>query len=487
MVLTAGVLTLISAGSNSARLSSTAASGGTAPYTQQWHKSAEGSGFTPGPTNIITGATSLTLNETNLIPSTTYYYKVVYTDDVPNTVDSDALTVTTATASLDPNQFAMTPFIGELDLKVGGNVVSAQIDASQILPLYAGQRVKVVPNSGGGLPKVVNNLDVFMPFGYIIYDAKSQSFSVGNRCEIAKTGSCMWLYATTAIDRGAQVCIDEFIQYGVQALNNTSLPIVGTAYDEAIAPGQLIRVVLDTPSYLYDDNSNFNMIAPTQQIFTTPGVGAYVCPTSPRLPLYLRLRIVAPGGGGAGSSAGTNGGHGGDGDDTNFDGTNFILHGGGGGKFVEAGIGGDYIIAGGAPGFGKAFKGQNGAVNNGVIFDTAFAVGPYRLQQFLQGGSGGNSSLFAGAGQSWHEIDAVEDTGSGGAGASILADSTAGIGNIFNSGMGGAGGASLDWTLPPANYSFEIGVKGAAGIAGTNGTAGGEGSNSIIIIDEFYQ
>ncbi len=258
MVLTAGVLTLISAGSNSARLSSTAASGGTAPYTQQWYKSADPS-FIPDSSTLISNATSLILNDTNLVPHTTYYYKVVYTDSALDnaTVTSSALVVTTLNAALNQNQFSMAPFIGELDLKVGGNVFSCEIDSSQILPLYAGQRVKVVPNSGGGLPKVVNNSDVFIPFGYVVYDVKSQSFINGDRCEVARTQSCMWLYATTAIDRGAQVCIDEFIQYGVQAsTGSTDMPIVGIAYDEAIAPGQLIRVILETSNYQTDIISN---------------------------------------------------------------------------------------------------------------------------------------------------------------------------------------------------------------------------------------
>ncbi len=186
------------------------------------------------------------------------YYKVVYTDaQTNNTVISDPLTVITFANSLNPNQFNMTAYIGQLDLIVGGSVVSCQIDSSQILSLFSGQRVKVVPNSGGGLPKVVNNSDLFIPFGYIVYDPKTDSFNNGDRCEVARTGSCMWLYATSYIDRGAQVCIDEFISYGVKAATGeTDLPLIGIAYDQAVSEGQLIRVILETSNYSSDLISN---------------------------------------------------------------------------------------------------------------------------------------------------------------------------------------------------------------------------------------
>jgi len=44
-----------------------------------------------------------------------------------------------------------------------------------------------------------------------------------------------------------------------------------------------------------------SFVAPTQQRFTS-STGTYTTPTSPRSPLYLRVRMVGGGGGGGGSS-----------------------------------------------------------------------------------------------------------------------------------------------------------------------------------------
>jgi hypothetical protein len=55
------------------------ASGGTPPYTYQWYRSTV-NGFTPGPTNILTGATKQQLSDIPTQPSTLYYYVCVAKD-----------------------------------------------------------------------------------------------------------------------------------------------------------------------------------------------------------------------------------------------------------------------------------------------------------------------------------------------------------------------------------------------------------------------
>ena len=86
-------------------------------------------------------------------------------------------------------------------------------------------------------------------WGFLVYDIKSASYVSGNRCEIAQAGACMYLYATTAIARGAQVVLDLTSPGSVQAATGSDT-IIGYAYDSATAYGQLIRVVLSTPSFL---------------------------------------------------------------------------------------------------------------------------------------------------------------------------------------------------------------------------------------------
>lgn len=250
MTLTAGALSLVSQASTSLQLSSAAASGGTAPYTYQWYRSTT-SGFTPGAGNIIAGATALSLTDTGLIPNTQYYYKVVVTDAVPNTATATQLASATLPPVLSQNQFAMAPYLGTVDLRFAYNSVSVQVDVSQATALYAGAAVKMV-DSADGVPKVVGcaaNSDEVL--GFINYDIKSQTFVAGSACEISMAGNVMYLYATGAISRGAQVQLDISTMGGVaQSVGSSGADIVGWAYDKAAAAGALIRVVIKTPSFL---------------------------------------------------------------------------------------------------------------------------------------------------------------------------------------------------------------------------------------------
>lgn len=71
------------------RLAATRPSGGTAPYTIQWHR-ATVSGFTPGEGNALAGATSHQFLDTTAERGTTYWYKAIWTDSAgtPATVTS---------------------------------------------------------------------------------------------------------------------------------------------------------------------------------------------------------------------------------------------------------------------------------------------------------------------------------------------------------------------------------------------------------------
>lgn len=260
MVMTAGTLSSVLIDSNSVQLVTTEASGGVAPYLKQWYRDTTGTGFTPSGSNILTGKTALTLTDDTVIPNTTYYYKVIFTDSTPDvegvnaaqTVTSTALTVSTIPKTLSQNQFQMEPFPGMVDLNNGeNNIVSAKIDDAQILALYPGARVYTA-NDASGIPSVLVNTLTTAPTGFIVYDQKSQSYIAGDRCEIARNGVCIWLYATTTIAREAQVIIDTSTAYGVKALDGTGKPIVGRAFDKATTAGQLIRVIISTPNATLD-------------------------------------------------------------------------------------------------------------------------------------------------------------------------------------------------------------------------------------------
>lgn len=250
MTLTAGALSQVSVGPTTASLSSAAATGGSGPYTYQWYRSTT-QGFTPGGGNIIAGATSFTLNDTGLIPNTQYYYVVKVTDTGNSNVtdDSAELAVATSVPVLSQNQFAQAPFLGMIDLRFPYNSVSVQIDVSQATALYAGSAVKMV-DSADGVPKVVGcsaNSDEVL--GFINYDVKTQAFLAGAMAEISMAGNVMYLYATAAIARGAQVELALSTNGGVRtATGSSGARIVGWAYDKA-SIGQLLRVFLKTPSF----------------------------------------------------------------------------------------------------------------------------------------------------------------------------------------------------------------------------------------------
>jgi lysophospholipase L1-like esterase len=93
--LTAGTSSSSGITANSATVTNSGASGGTSPYTYQWYRSTT-SGFTPNSGNLVSGATSLTLNDTGLSASTTYYYVLVATDSVSAAADSTQLAITTS-------------------------------------------------------------------------------------------------------------------------------------------------------------------------------------------------------------------------------------------------------------------------------------------------------------------------------------------------------------------------------------------------------
>lgn len=256
MALTAGTLSQVSVSANSVSVSSTAATGGTGPYTEAWYISTT-SGFSPGSGNLVSGASGLAATITGLIPNTQYYVKVVYTDTGNSnvTVTSTQLALSTTAPVLNPNQFAQTQYLGTIDLRFDYNTVSAEIDVSQATPLYAGAAVKIVaytqPNAA---PKVVgcaaNSDNVF---GFINFDIKTIAYNAGSLCELSCAGNVMYLYSTAAITQGSQVTLALSTMGGVaQATGSSGNTIVGFAYDGAAAAGVLMRVKLNTPSFTLD-------------------------------------------------------------------------------------------------------------------------------------------------------------------------------------------------------------------------------------------
>ncbi len=85
---------------------STAPSGGTLPRTAQLYRSTT-FGFTPGPSNIVAGATGTSYTDTTTTESIAYFYKLVVTDAVPTSVTS------TQVGGVRPRAVFKTWFLGD--------------------------------------------------------------------------------------------------------------------------------------------------------------------------------------------------------------------------------------------------------------------------------------------------------------------------------------------------------------------------------------
>lgn len=252
MSLTAGALSLVSNSTGqSVQALSAVATMGTSPYTYQWYRSTV-TGFSPGGGNILSGKTTLALTDSTVVPGTAYFYKVVVTDSAgsPATATSSQLEVDTPQVQPSQNQFAQLPYLGTLDQRFNYNTVPCMVDDSQSGSILAGQPVKIV-DSADGSPKVVAIAAITDEvFGYVNFNVKNRHYSAGDAVEISQAGNVIWLNATAAIARGAQVCVS-FVSVGAVTPSTSTANIVGYAFDKAVSPGDLIRVKLSCPSFAF--------------------------------------------------------------------------------------------------------------------------------------------------------------------------------------------------------------------------------------------
>lgn len=253
-----------------------------------------------------------------------------------------------------------------------------------------------------------------------------------------------------------------------QSLQNTNLnnALTVTAFWQQIFPLNLAGGAISVTGLL--PLASVGLQSPTTQKFTVVGSGTYTRPTP--APLYVRVRLV--GGGGGAGGAGANGAA-----------TAGIIGG-------LTSFGTQLVGSPGGPGLGSGgsnYGGPGGAATLGTITSGFIVVGGYGCGGYLgsAGGLGGstpfgptspyNSPAQGGAG-------ALANTGCGGAGSSVPANSTTTYG-----GHGGGGGGYVEAILSGANLtstmSYVVGVGGAGG-AGFAG--GGNAGSGFIIVDEFY-
>lgn len=216
--------------------------------------------------------------------------------------------------------------------------------------------------------------------------------------------------------------------------------------------------------------------APTAQRFTS-GSGTYTRPTSPT-PLYLKVKLVGPGGGGAGGGTTANSGSAGSAATTFSAGTASAGNGNGGSAGTSGGTGGTNSLTTGTTVI--SLLNIAGGQGNGASYDTLSAA----TQDC--GAQGGSTPLGGGApGDVGTGIAGRANTGEGGAGGRAGALGA----NNFN-GTGGGGGGYLEYwvTSPSATYTYAIGTGGAGGTSTAGGgNTGGVGGSGLVIVEEYYQ
>lgn len=145
------------------------------------------------------------------------------------------------------NQFALTAVQGQVDLgQVSGNVLSCQVDEAETATLVAGDAVTIV-DSAGGVPKVLKvTANTAKPFGFLLRNIKDSGFGAGDRCEIGRVNTVVYMTAGAAIARGADV---EYVAADTKVITSAGTnPISGFALDKAAADGDLIRVWIKEPT-----------------------------------------------------------------------------------------------------------------------------------------------------------------------------------------------------------------------------------------------
>jgi len=247
MSVTAGALSAVKINANNAQLLSAVATAGTGPYTYQWYKSFT-TGFTANAGTLIPGATSLAFTDTQLLPATQYYYKVIATDLGAGSATSTSAQLSVLTVAGNPvemNQLVQTPIIGMADQPTNPNTKSAVIDSSFGTALaYPGQPVKQVTPQGVTTGQGLNTLPHVVPctavtdkvFGFIQYNPKDASYTGGSPCEISQTNNVIWALANANGTAGDSMQLDTVVNpLGlITAVGSSGATIVGNALDTPV-------------------------------------------------------------------------------------------------------------------------------------------------------------------------------------------------------------------------------------------------------------
>lgn len=144
----------------------------------------------------------------------------------------------------NPNQRLQNTEQGQVDILINPAILSGQIGSAETETLVPGSPVKLA-DVAGGIPQFrVATADDDEVFGYIVRNIKDATYVALAVCEVAFSGSVMYMTAGAAIARGAKVESDVS---EVEVITQSANPAIGIALDKASAAADLIRVLITAP------------------------------------------------------------------------------------------------------------------------------------------------------------------------------------------------------------------------------------------------
>lgn len=149
--------------------------------------------------------------------------------------------------TLNQNQFAQTPMLGQVSMIPNPSIVSAQFNPSSSAVLQNGSAVKLITGTSAGLLiDAVSGPTDGPVFGTVIYNLRKNLYNPGDVVEVATAGSYTFLETSAAVVRGAKVTSTAATTGNdptVATVSSASTQYVtGVAVDTATGAGQLIRV-----------------------------------------------------------------------------------------------------------------------------------------------------------------------------------------------------------------------------------------------------
>ena len=148
--------------------------------------------------------------------------------------------------SQNPNQRLQNTEQGQVDLLINPAIIAGQIAAAEGADLVPGSPVKLSDVVGAVPQFLLATADTDAIFGYVVRNIKDATVSALGYVEVAYDGSVMYMTAGAAIARGARVEADVSAIKVITAAGVN--PVAGIALDKATADGDLIRILILTPT-----------------------------------------------------------------------------------------------------------------------------------------------------------------------------------------------------------------------------------------------